>query len=452
MVKETNIPREIHDFFENKQSQFLLVKGGSGTGKTSFSLELLREFTTDDKCGVCVFTRLVRNEVFTNFPWVEEGVTEGKYIIFDRDDGISDANRFRKEFTELCAKHDISIFIMDTIQPITERFDSPNRKLKELHQTISAEQLNTVIVSEESAEGYLDYLVGGIVTLSRSELEGRRVRTISLDKLRGVEIKQPRYVMTLQDGKFKSFNPFPTEYTEFTQWKAIPDTETTFSTGIADLDKLLGGGYKRGSYNVIEVADNVSSPEYLSIIRPVILNFLSQRRGVVVVLTGGDHPDTIRNDFTRFIPEAYFDNYMRIADYFSTDSTKPYVMPLGISKEDAIRKWTATIAKLRGKENRPILDFTGFDTLEYLRGETIAIKELLNGVAATKVSNDLGLGVIKPGLKLTQGIRNMADTYLKIVDIHNTCCIYGIKPQTIMYVITPDETMGYPHVKLTPIV
>ena len=98
------------------------------------------------------------------------------------------------------------------------------------------------------------------------------------------------------------------------------------------------------------------------------------------------------------------------------------------------------------------MDYTGFDTLEYLRGDTIAIKDLLNAVAKTKISQDLGLGIIKPGLKLTQEIRNMADTYLKIVDINKCPCIYGIKPKTMIYAIVTDEKKGYPHVKLVPIV
>jgi hypothetical protein len=342
--------------------------------------------------------------------------------------------------------------MIDTIDAIIERFDNPNRKLNELNETIKSQKANAIIIQEQREEGYLDFLAGGIITLIKSEFEGRRIRSIRLEKLRGVEIKQPQYLMTLQNGRFKSFEPFNPIYTSLEEWKTIPDSQEYFSTGTADLDKLLGGGFRKGSYNVIEVADNVSSDEYLSIVRPIVLNFLSQDRGVVVVLTGGDHPESFRNDFIRFIPEDKFNNYMRIADYFTPDSNKPYIMALGTNKEEAIRRWTSTIAELRGKDNKPILDFCGFDTLEYLRGETIAIKELLNGVAATKVSNDLGLGVVKPGLKLMQGIKNMADTYLKIIDIDNSCCIYGLKPQTIIYAITPDEKLGYPSVRLTPLV
>jgi len=146
------------------------------------------------------------------------------------------------------------------------------------------------------------------------------------------------------------------------------------------------------------------------------------------------------------------DQFIRIADYFSPESHNKYIIPLGVGRDEAIKRWSETVTELRGRDSKPILDFTGFDTLEYTRGESIAIRELLNGVASTKVSKDLGLGIIKPGLKLTQGIKNMADTYLRILDITKSCCIYGLKPQTPLYVITPDEKRQYPSIKLTPLV
>jgi hypothetical protein len=144
---------------------------------------------------------------------------------------------------------------------------------------------------------------------------------------------------------------------------------------------------------------------------------------------------------------------VRIADYFLANSRKPYIMPLGTrNKEEALKTWKENLASLRGRENKPILDYTGFDTLEYLRGDTIAIKDLLNAVAMTKISQDLGLGIIKPGLKLTQEIMNMADTYIKIVDINKCPCIFGIKPKTGIHAITTDVNKGYPYVNLVPIV
>jgi KaiC/GvpD/RAD55 family RecA-like ATPase len=450
-VKKSNIPKELHDFFSHAKGQTLLIKGASGTGKTTFALELIYEFAKLNKKSAYIFMRLEEGQIFNNFPFIRKLQDKNFIDVFDKFSTIADANKFSKELDNITSFEELGLFVIDTIDGISERFDHPNRKLKEIVDIIKQKKLNALLIQEHSSESYLDYLADGIVTLQRSEFEGKRIRMISLDKLRGVEISQAKYPITLKDGRFKSFNPFSSKDIKPTKWASKDDNDFYFSTGIESLDEILGGGYHKGSYNVIEIADNVTSEEYLSVIRPIILNFLGMKRGVIAVLPGGDHPESVRNDFTRFIDPDIFDKYMRIADYFSPDSLNSYIIPLGVGREEAIRRWSDTVAELRGDENKAILDFTGFDTLEYTRGESIAIRELLNGVASTKVSKDLGLGIIKPGLKLTQGIKNMADTYLKILDIGRCCCIYGLKPQTSLYVINTDENI-HPSVKLTQLV
>ncbi len=450
-MKNSNIPSELHEFFSHTQGQILLIKGASGTGKTTFALELIYEFAKLNKKSAYIFMRLEEDQILNNFPFVSKLREKNFVEVFDKFATIADANRFSKELDNLISFDDLGLFVIDTIDAISERFDHPNRKLKEIIDVIKQRRLNALLIQEHATESYLDYLADGIITLLRSEHENQRIRMISIDKLRGVEISQVKYLMTLKDGRFKSFKPFSTKDIGTREWNSIEDSTYYFSTGITTLDDILGGGYRKGSYNVIEVADNVTSEEYLSIIRPIILNFIGLNRGVIAVLPGGDHPESFRNDFTRFIDNKLFDKYMRIADYFSPESNNPYIISLGVGREEAIKRWAETVSELRADDNKPILDFTGFDTLEYTRGESIAIRELLNGVASTKVSKDLGLGIIKPGLKLTQGIKNMADTYLRILDICKCCCIYGLKPQTSLYVITIDEEV-YPSVRLTQLV
>jgi KaiC/GvpD/RAD55 family RecA-like ATPase len=454
-LQEFNIPGEIAEFFHEDTGQLLLIKGESGTGKTTFALEVLKKLCGKN-LGAHVFVRLEKQEINQNFPKINKPEFKDKILIFDKSHNVADANKFEKEFKIQVSKNKFSIMVIDTIDGMVERYENPNRILKELIEIIKETKVNTLLVQEQESDGYVDYLVEGIVTLKKSEMDGRRVRYITLDKLRGVEIKQPRYLVTLQNGQFRSFKPFdpnyPTRKSFPNELKVIKNQNQTYSTGISDLDNLLAGGFKKGSYNVIEVDDNVSSQEYLAIIRSIILNFLAQDLGVISVLSGGNHPEAIRNDFTRFIDKKQFDKFMRITDYFNSESKNNYIMALGVNREEALKILSSTIRHLRGKTNKPILNFTGLDTLEYLRGEAIAIKELLTGVGTIKVSNDVGLGLIKPGLKLTQSIKNMADTYLKIIDIDRCCCIFGEKPQTPIYAVTPDDSKNILGIELTPLV
>ena len=55
--------------------------------------------------------------------------------------------------------------------------------------------------------------------------------------------------------------------------RPIEDKGNYFSTGNRDLDDLLGGGYRKGSYNVVEIGDNVSITQYHKL-RPIQLIFI----------------------------------------------------------------------------------------------------------------------------------------------------------------------------------
>jgi hypothetical protein len=98
------------------------------------------------------------------------------------------------------------------------------------------------------------------------------------------------------------------------------------------------------------------------------------------------------------------------------------------------------------------MDYVGFDTIEYLRGDSIAIRDLLSTVAHTKKTEDLGVCIVRPGLKLRQEIMNLADTYLRIFVKDRVLFIYGIKPRTGIYAVGVDKERGLPYIRLQPMV
>jgi KaiC/GvpD/RAD55 family RecA-like ATPase len=505
--KNISFPNEIESFFRRPSGRSLMIKGSPGTGKTTFALQLLEELADPDK-SFYLSTRVSDEALYSQFPWLEDKEMRSRIVdsgriflktLYSASTEMEGAVEPKKEVPALSTAKDFlksigeeegpptkvdrtrlsallernrmpeiestydrveyvlpekTTLVIDSVEGVTHKYGiDPEEFITSLQKDL-VENSNTdmILVLEKASSPNLEYLVDGVISLAMGELDGRRMREVRLDKLRATEIKQPGYLLSLQHGRFRCFEPFYPDHTRSNGWEIKPDTANHYSTGISDLDSLLDGGFRIGSYNVMEIGHRVTNEEYHSIITPILLNFIKQKRGVVAVLTGGDHAETTRAELLPFIPDEIFDNYVRIADYFIANSKKPYIMALGTRKEEALKIWKENLAALRGKENKPILDFTGFDTLEYLRGDTIAIKDLLNAVAKTKISQDLGLGIIKPGLKLTQEIMNMADTYLKIVDINKCPCIYGIKPKTLIYAIVTDEKKGYPHVKLCPIV
>lgn len=505
-----SIPNEIRTFFGKIGGRSLLVKGTAGTGKTTFALQLLEELADPEK-SIYLSTRVSDEALFQQFPWLREKEMRGRVVDAsrillqklyadelteeeserERMERLSSAREFLRsvseeplappskvsrlhlnklkdrppgEYPEIDRLYEgvennlpeKSMLVIDSVEGISSRYSLESDELVTCIQKDLVEMSNAdvLFVLEDTEAKTVEFLVDGVVRFTHGVKDGRRMREMHLEKLRATQIHQPSYLITLKDGRFTSFDPFSLGETEQSRtWEPIPDTGTHYSTGIDTLDTLLTGGYTPGSYNVIEVDENVSGDEYYSVIRPILLNFLSQNKGVFAVLSGGDHAESFKRDMVRFIPEDVFNTSVRIADYFIPRSTAPYVMALGTrNKDEALRVWKSNQEALRGAENRPIIDYTGFDTLEYLQGGGVAIKQLLDAVAKIKISKDIGIGVIKPGLKLTQEIMNMADTYLKISSIDRCPCIYGIKPKTMIFGIVNDGELGPPHIRLIPIV
>jgi len=236
------------------------------------------------------------------------------------------------------------------------------------------------------------------------------------------------------------------------EWRVTEDSEEFFSSGLEGLDTILGGGFKRGSYNILDVDDNITSSEYFLMLRPILLNFLNHENGIVMVPPAGEHPESIRQDLMAYIGQDILNEKLYFLDYFSTSSSKSYIVPMGSTRKEGLQqRGMEIIQKLRGTEGRPYLDFVGLDTMEYLIGESLTLRHLLTGVSKTKVTKTLGIGIAKPGLKIGQGIRNMSDVYLKMVKINSIPCFYGIKPETGIYALMPDPEYGYPNLVIEPL-
>lgn len=507
-----SIPGEIRTFFGKPGGRSLLVKGGAGSGKTTMALQLLEDLA-DPLKSIYLSSRVSDEALFRQFPWLEKEEMKNriidasrvllKHLVPDEDDvddapdaehheRLSSARDFlrsvsdeplappskvdRTRLTVLLERNRMpeieriydrveanlpekSMIIIDSVEGITNKYSLENEELVTCIQKdlVEGSNVDVVFILENKEATNLEYLVDGVVKHTYESREGRRVRNIHIEKLRGTKILQPSYLVTLNDGRFNTFDPFKMYLGDIAQWEPIPDHNRLYSTGTRDLDVLLDGGFKAGSYNVIEVDENVSNEDYHSIVVPILLNFIAQEKGVFAVLSGGDHAETLKKDLEKFMPKGQFEKYVRIADYFTNKSDSPYIMALGgrvtkEEKEKAVQTWNSNVAFLRGPDNKPIMDFTGFDTLEYLRGGEVAIQHLLDAVAKIKISNDLGIGILKPGLRLTQEIMNMADTYLKIITIDKCPCIYGVKPKTMIYGIVNDLERGTPNIQLIPII
>jgi KaiC/GvpD/RAD55 family RecA-like ATPase len=448
-----HIPAEIISFFRENVGEILLVKGPPGSGKTMFSLECMKVLCKKKK-GITIFPRMDEDQLSSEYNWLVENSEDHNLMAFHGNTKMADPNWFKREFDYLNSKAEqgIGFMLFDPINAITDQYDNPERKMKEIVSLVQSSNVSAIIVQEKEGTTYLDHLAGGVVKLFFEEREGRKYRALTFEKMRGVEVKNPNYLFTLHTGVFRSFRPWSVETVSKGEWIPLDDTDTHFSTGIDDLDKILGGGFKRGSYNILDVDDNILSSEYLLLLRPVLLNFINHDQGVLMVPSAGEHPESIRNDLGSYIDLDTLSEKLYFLDYFATSSVKEYIIPMGSARKEGLQqKGMEIIQRLRGKEGKPYLDFVGLDTMEYLIGESLTLRHLLTGVSKTKVTKTLGIGIAKPGLKIGQGIRNMSDVYLRMMKINSIPCFFGVKPETQIFAIMPSEKHGFPNLELIPL-
>ena len=503
------VPPEVVTFLSGKGGRSLIIKGGAGTGKTTFGLEILERVGQANR-SYYLSTRVGDEALYRQFPWLKS--TEMRTRILDAAklflDALNAASRPRepelpeseqrkvragKEMlgsfgqergppTRVDRTHlqallkrspmpevenvynrieralpEKSLLVIDSLEGVTHKYGLEMEEFVMALQKdlVEGSSTDVVMILEKPEAGGIEYLVDGLISIQREELDERRVRHLRLEKLRATAIGRARYAVTLDRGRFEALGIRDAAGGSSSPgaWKPVSDPERHYSTGIPDFDRLLGGGFRRGSFNAFEVDVNVGIDDYYMLFTPTFLNFLSQGRGIIAVLAAGESPEKLRETLVRHVPSNHFDTRVRIPDYTANETEDPYILPMArFGRDEAMRAMVTAEKAVAGPDRKPFVEYTAFDTFESLMGDQVAIRMYFQGVSRTKHVGNLGIGLLKPGLLVSSEILNMMDTYFRIINIDNAPCIYGIRPRTTIYAISPDPEKGAPLAVLTPIV
>jgi KaiC/GvpD/RAD55 family RecA-like ATPase len=503
------VPPEVIAFLSGKGGRSLIVKGGAGSGKTTFGLELLERVGQPNR-SYYLSTRVGDEALYRQFPWLK--ATEMRTRVLDAAKLFLDAiqaggksrepelpeteqrkvragkevlgsfgtergpptrvdrahlqallkrspmpevenvyNRIEKALPEK------ALLVIDSLEGVTHKYGLEMEEFVMALQKdlVEGSSTDVVMILEKPEAGGIEYLVDGLISIQREELDERRVRHLRLEKLRATNIGRARYAVTLDGGRFEALGILPNSHSGAPSgpWKPLADAERYYSTGIPDFDRLLGGGFRRGSFNAFEVDVNVGIDDYYMLFTPTFLNFLAQGRGIIAVLAAGESPEKLRETLVRHVPTNQFDTRVRIPDYTANETEDPYILPMArFGRDEAMRAMVTAEKAVAGPDRKPFIEYTAFDTFESLMGDQVAIRMYFQGVSRTKHVGNLGIGLLKPGLLVSSEILNMMDTYFRIINIDNAPCIYGIRPRTTIYAISPDPEKGAPHATLTPVV
>jgi hypothetical protein len=247
-------------------------------------------------------------------------------------------------------------------------------------------------------------------------------------------------------------------------WTPIPDPEGRFSTGIADLDRLLGGGLPRGSTTLLTLDGSVGIDDLDLVLFPMVLNMLYQSRGVVAVLPARDSPRGFRARLTRHMTRRRFDSRVRVCDYVGEDENAPYVVSFAPKKgfdfdrrsrdpkerQAALAKMVAAERVAQGSGRKPFVELTAFEVFETLLGVDAALKAFYYGIKRTRTLGNLGVGILGPGLGCAAGVQRMVDREIALHRDEVGLVIRGVQPVFASHVVTREPGTGAPHASLVP--
>ncbi len=350
---------------------------------------------------------------------------------------------------------DKTLVLIDSIDALSERYGVQSSKLINTLQKDLVEQssADVLYVLETGLDNKLDYLGDGVISFSKQEHKGRRIRVLNIEKLRGTEITQHKYIYTLKDGRLKTFEfrreELPPEPKE---WKPVGDiSDDVISTGNEQLDQLIGG-VKRGSIIALEVGGNVPSFYIDNIKTGMISNFATQGRGVAFMPSKRAPAEIVANQIIPYLGESTYNKYVRVYEAIQIESFKgaENVITLEGSNIGDELKWKNIEYNLKDSKH-PFMSMMSFDTLESMYEEDV-VEGLTAHLTSIRRNKDIFVGILMPTDKSHGKLTNVAHTHLKIENIDGSVVLYGEKPFTELFALAFDISKGYPKAVLTPIV
>lgn len=239
------------------------------------------------------------------------------------------------------------------------------------------------------------------------------------------------------------------------RWTPTDDPDGRYSSGIADLDRLLGGGFVRGSLALFELDGSVGTDDLDRLLTPMLLNFLYHSRGVIAVLPSRDSPAAFRRRLIRFASRRRFDSRVRVIDYVGEAEPAPYVVDLARATDPKraklmMARMAAAERAAQGGRGRSFLELNAFEVAEMVAGPDAAAKMFLYGVKRARSVSNLVIGLLRPGLRVSDAVRAMADTHFQLRHEEVGLTLRGVRPSFPGHVVVPDTARGEPHLTFVP--
>jgi KaiC/GvpD/RAD55 family RecA-like ATPase len=499
------LPEELRRFFLATGGHSLILRGNAGVGKTTFALQAIEEI--DEIDNSFYFSTRVSDAILLNqFPWLarkvygedvgdsvqaemlrkqEEELTEEAAAKATSDDDLAEPKRpwFSRmklvwgtginqrmgqnlqqnrvdleplvkiyEALERCG-NERTLVVLDSVDAMAETCGINQASLITTIQKDMVERRRAdFIFILESNDRFLDYLGDGVIELSVSDHHRRRLREMSLLKLRGTPINQPKYLFTLNGARIKTFPDRPESMVVKKRWVPISDSSGRISLGMKDLDRMLQNGVLPGSIVLVELGADVPPGVCSLLEQSMVANFASLGRGVLWVPTKKETSGGARERLSGLIEDERFVRQVRIPEVGSQidGANDSYIMPVEGNDVAADLRWKSVSFSLKGT-SAPFLSIIGFDTLESIYGPNV-IDSFSEHLTSVKRNKAVLVGFITPSSRSKDKLVDLATHRIRLDRIGGTTVVYCIEPFTECNALVVDRDRESPEIALVPIV
>ena len=461
----------LNDLPRFPKTGLIVIAGNPGTGKTMFAVQsICNEAIAHGRRGLYVSFVENRHAFFENvsqhFPWQqleERGVLKYLDLITVSESGIP---TILEMILEVVDSFKPSVLVIDSFSALGSAFKDSHDARIVLHtvldKLVRARECLTLLIVEGSSDGnrvglgFEDFVADGVIILRKKEFENKFFRELEVSKFRGVRIEQQKFLMTLEKG-FQIIPPLHvSEIKEPRPFDAIPDTERYFSTGSPDFDRLLNGGFEKGTYALFEIEKTFPEAGRSLLSSTIFLNAICLHRGVIVYPRAGRGLDDIELERSPFLQKGHFDKYVRtlVPKNYAYPERPSCVILQDNSMETLMKTSQDLEARFKNETAQYPLCFQSLDMFEanYGRDLDMMVEILNDTMRRVQMQKALHIGVAHTGQRLLERITGMVQVHLKFMFRNSAVVVYGVKPPTILSCIMVDSKKGYPNFNLISIV
>src|SRR5438477_5990707 len=292
------LPAELSEFL-SRETYSLLIKGGSGSGKTILALTILAGLKARGNM-LYLSTRTSPSQLLKDYPWVGKVFGRGPEPTPDGspeaawetlvDARLDEPGIVFERITNVLMDKQAPTVVVDSWESLNESMDNEALKtnIRVLQTWRERARARFVFVGEETANTMIDSIVDGVVTLTEQVSSGRRLREIFISKLRGVQISRPTYFFSLQNGVFHSFDRYArseagiSRHAPNLNQRSQRGDQRRISTGFRPLDEVMGGGYPPKSVAFIETDPRVDARVVVAFLSGTVREWAANGRRVVL--------------------------------------------------------------------------------------------------------------------------------------------------------------------------